>query len=103
MKDEKDRASITKPKSRRRDPLEVRVTLRYRFGDEPEDTVTMMDDRAVPMVDSVFKSRDLILRALAATLVRAGLSRPKVVAELVPGVRLMRALKSGDKKSNSKK
>lgn len=103
MKDEKDRASISKAKSRRRDPLEVRLTLRYRFGDEPDDTVTMMDDRAVPMVDSVFKSRDLILRALAASLVKAGLSRPKVVAELVPGVKLMRALKGGDKNSDNKK
>lgn len=75
---------------RRAEPLEVRLTLRYRFGDEPDDTVTVMDDRAVPMVDSVFKNRDRIVRALAMTLVRAGVTRPKVVSELVPGLDLLR-------------
>jgi len=72
------------------EPLEVKLTLRYRFGDEPDDTVTVMDDRAIPMVDSVFKNRDRIVRALAMTLVRAGITRPKVVSELVPGIGLLR-------------
>lgn len=79
-----------KPRSRRRvEPLEVKLTLRYRFGDEPDDTVTVMDDRAIPMVDSVFKNRDRIVRAFAMTLVRAGVTKPKVVRELVPGLRLL--------------
>ena len=72
------------------EPVEVKLTLRYRFGDEPDDTVTVMDDRAIPMVDSVFKNRDRIVRALAMTLVRAGITRPKVVSELVPGLGLLR-------------
>lgn len=80
-----------KPRRRRRDePLEVKLTLRYRFGDEPDDTVTVMDDRAIPMVDSVFKNRDRIVRAFAMTLVRAGITKPKVVRELVPGLGLLR-------------
>jgi hypothetical protein len=102
MKDDKSRSSVTKTGSRRREPLEVRVTLRYRFGDEPDDTVTVMDDRAVPMVNSVFKSRDLILRGLASTLFRAGMSSPRVAAELVPGLSLVNALK-GEKKDRKKK
>lgn len=89
-----------KPRRRRRnEPVEVRLTLRYRFGDEPDDTVTMMDDRAIPMVDSVFKNRDRIVRAFAMTLVRAGIGKPKVVSELVPGLGLLRNLgKRGKKK-----
>lgn len=75
---------------RKAEPVEVKLTLRYRFGDEPDDTVTVMDDRAIPMVDSVFKNRDRIVRALAMTLVRAGITRPKVVSELVPGLGLLR-------------
>ena len=75
---------------REAEPVEVRLTLRYRFGDEPDDTVTVMDDRAIPMVDSVFKNRDRIVRAFAMTLVRAGISKPKVVSELVPGLGLLR-------------
>ncbi|WP_022975119.1 hypothetical protein [Nevskia ramosa] len=82
-----------KPRRRRRnEPLEVKLTLRYRFGDEPDDTVTMMNDRAIPMVDSVFKNRDRIVRAFAMTLVRAGISKPKVVSELVPGLGLLRKM-----------
>lgn len=89
-----------KPRRRRRnEPLEVKLTLRYRFGDEPDDAVTMMNDRAIPMVDSVFKNRDRIVRAFAMTLVRAGISKPKVVRELVPGLGLLRNLgKRGKKK-----
>lgn len=75
---------------RRAEPVEVRLTLRYRFGDEPDDTVTVMDDRAIPMVDSVFKYRDRIVRAFAMTLLRAGITKPKVVRELVPGLDLLR-------------
>lgn len=75
---------------RRAEPVEVRLTLRYRFGEEPDDTVTVMDDRAIPMVDSVFKYRDRIVRAFAMTLLRAGITKPKVVRELVPGLSLLR-------------
>lgn len=82
-----------KPRRRRRaEHVEVKLTLRYRFGDEPDDTVTMMNDRAIPMVDSVFKNRDRIIRAFAMTLVRAGISKPKVVSELVPGLGLLRKM-----------
>lgn len=92
MGKEEDPDSVdAKPRHRRRnEPLEVKLTLRYRFGDEPDDTVTVMDDRAIPMVDSVFKNRDRIVRAFAMTLVRAGITKPKVVRELVPGLRLLR-------------
>jgi len=92
VKKDKPDDSVAKPKPRRRrDPLEVRLSLTYRFGDEPDDTVRVMDDLPVPMVDSVFKNRDRILRAFAMTLVKAGASKPKVVHELVPGLGLLRA------------
>lgn len=88
-----------KPRRRRRnEPLEVKLTLRYRFGEEPDDTVTVMNDRAIPMVDSVFKNRDRIVRAFAMTLVRAGITKPKVVRELVPGLGLVRNLARRGKK-----
>lgn len=96
---EKKKDESIKGRRRGAEPLEVRLTLRYRFGEDPEDTVTMMDDRAVPMVDSVFKNRDRILRALATTLVRAGATRPKVLRELMPGLGLLRgAAKETNKK-----
>jgi len=90
--------SIAKPRRRRvAEPLEVKLTLRYRFGNEPEDAVTMMNDRAVPMIDSVFKNRDRILRAFAMTLVRAGASQPKVLKEMIPVLGLLGTAKRNKK------
>ena len=91
MKAGKEGESIAKPRRRKaKELLEIKLTLRYRFGEEPDDTVTMMDDRAVPMVDSVFSNRDRILRALATTMVRAGASQPKVLKELLPVLNLLK-------------
>jgi hypothetical protein len=66
------------------EPLEVDLTVRFRFGEEPEDTMTPIDQRRVPMVNSVFKNRDRILRAFVALMFKAGMSSPKVVGQLLP-------------------
>jgi hypothetical protein len=66
------------------EPLEVDLTVRFRFGEEPEDTITPIDRRRVPMVDSVFKNRDRILRAFVTLMFKAGMSSPKVVGQLLP-------------------
>jgi hypothetical protein len=72
------------PKARSRKPVEVRLTLSYRFGARPENQVTVMNDRAIPMVDSVFKARDRIARSFVATLMQAASLQPKVLRELLP-------------------
>lgn len=99
MSVKKEIESIAKRRSRRvPEPVAVKLTLRYRFGDEPGDTVTVMNDRAIPMVDSVFKNRERILRAFALTLVRAGVMQPKVLREMLPALGLLRGRrKSGNK------
>lgn len=74
---------------RAQNPLEVRMTLRFKFGDEPQESVTVMDDRRMPMVGSVFESRDRILRSFTMLLVRTGLTQPKVARELFPALRLL--------------
>ena len=62
----------------------MRLTVRVKFGDADDDTVTMMDDRSVPMVDSVFKYRDRILRGLSVILVKAAAAQPRIGRELAP-------------------
>lgn len=102
MTDNGERAgSIAKRRGRRErnEPLEVRLTLRYRFGSEPDDAVTVMDDRPVPMVESVFKNRDRILRALATTMIRAGASQPKVLKEMIPVLGLLKGRKPPSRRS----
>lgn len=80
---------LTKARRRQREPLEVRLSMRVKFGDEPGEAITVMDDRRVPMVDSVFASRDRIVRAFMMMMVRAGAAQPKVARELLPIIRLL--------------
>ncbi|TAM09548.1 MAG: hypothetical protein EPN72_01765 [Nevskiaceae bacterium] len=83
------------PSSRRRrqrEPLDVQLTVDVIFGDAPEERVRMIDGRHVPMVNSIFEKRDTVMRQFAMLMLHAGVSQPKVMAELVPMVKLLPAL-----------
>ena len=82
---------------RRGDPLEVRLSLKVRFGEEPGESVVLMKDRQVPMVDSVFQNRDRILRGFTMLLLKASLAQPKVVREVFPALKLMGRLRNRKK------
>lgn len=75
------------------EPLEVDLTVSFRFGDEPGDKVTMIDNRRVPMVGSVFEQRDTMVRNFVKLLLKAGLTQPKVLGEIVPALKLIRRKK----------
>lgn len=85
-----ERAEKRQRRKREQEPLDVGLTLRFKFGDEPDDTVTVMNDRRIPMVDSVFKNRDRIIKSFVGLLVKTGLSQPKVTREIFPAARLLR-------------
>ena len=80
----------TKRKRRRAEPLDVHLTLRMNFGETPTDAVTVIDNRRVPMVGSVFEYRDRIVRGFAMLLVKTGLAQPRVARELFPLFKLLR-------------
>lgn len=84
---------ISKPKRRaspgargrkQAEPLEVDLTVSFRFGEEPADRITPLNQQRIPMVNSVFQNRDRILRTFVALMFKAGLSSPKVVGQLLP-------------------
>lgn len=75
---------------RQKDPLELDLTVSFRFGEEPGDKVTVIDDRRVPMVGNVFDRRDALLRGFVALLLKTGLSQPRVLAQLAPAIKLLR-------------
>lgn len=79
---------------RRGEPLEVRLSLKVKFGSEPGESVVLMTDRRVPMVDSVFQNRDRILRGFTMLLLKASLAQPKVVREVFPALKLMGRLRN---------
>ncbi len=78
-----------KPKRGNKEAMEVGLTLTFRFGDDPDDKVTMMDNKSLPMVGSVFEKRDLLIRNFIKLMLKAGASQPKVLRELVPAARLL--------------
>lgn len=89
------KASDGKARRRRQEPLEVRLTFRINYGDTPAEAVTVMNDRRVPMVNSVFDNRDRIVRFLATSILRVGMAQPKVVREIFPALKLIRRLTGG--------
>lgn len=83
-----DTAKKVRAPRRARSPLEVRLSLKVRFGEEVGESVVLMQDRRLPMVNSVFENRDRILRSFTMLLLRAGMSQPKVMREVFPALRL---------------
>lgn len=92
-------ASVREARRKREEPLEVRLSVRYRFGEAPEDQVTMVNDRPIPMVGSVFRHRDAIVRNFAFMTLRAGVHSPSALAELLPPLRWLGSIAPRGKKS----
>lgn len=76
-------------RKREQEPLDIGLTLKFKFGEDADDAVTVMNDRRIPMVDGVFKNRDRIIKSFVSLLVKTGLSQPKVAREIFPALRLV--------------
>ena len=68
----------------RNEPLDVKLTVAFRFGDEPEDRVTMINQRTVPMVGGLIANRSRIIRGFVALLTRTALTQPRLARQLFP-------------------
>lgn len=71
-------------RSRRNEPLDVQLTVAFRFGEEPDDRVTVIDDRRIPMVGGLINNRDRILRGFMKLILRAAVTQPRVARQLFP-------------------
>src|SRR3546814_21159996 len=84
---DRDTASIAKPRRKRRrekEPLDVQLTVRFNFGAEPEDHITVIDDRRVPLVGGIIANRDRVLRGFVTLLLRTAMAQPRVAREIFP-------------------
>lgn len=86
----RSKSSDNKPGRPAKAPLEVQLTVRFNFGAEPEDAITVMNKRRLPMVNSVFANRDRIVRGFVTLLLRSGMRSPAVAREIMPLVKLLR-------------
>ncbi len=58
-------------RQRRKEPLDVVLTLKLNFGDSPGDALTLIEEQRVPLVGSVFENRDRIAREFLRLLLKA--------------------------------
>jgi len=85
------RNSIAKSwRAKRHEPVTVRLTVRFKFGESKNDTMTMIDDREISMVGGVLEYRDRIMRGFATLLLRAAAAKPGLTRELLPLSGLLR-------------
>ena len=70
-----------------KEAVDVELTLRFNFGDEPSDHVTVMDGRRIPMVGGVLATRDRILRGFVRLMLRTAVAQPRVARELFPWIK----------------
>lgn len=75
--------AAARPRRRRREPLEVILTFRMNLGERPSDAMTLIHERRVPLVGSVFDNRDRILREFVRLLLKAGARQPRAVRKLL--------------------
>lgn len=66
----------------RREPLDVILTLKVNFGDNPDDSLTLVNERRVPLVGSVFDNRDRIAREFLRLITRAAARQPRLVRRI---------------------
>jgi hypothetical protein len=82
-----------KRSSRQKEPVDVNLTVKFNFGDEADDAITILNDVRVPMVDSVFNNRDRIVKGFVSLLLKSGLKSPAVTREIFPIVKLLKRKK----------
>lgn len=63
---------------RRQPPLEVVLTFKMNFSHRPEDALTLIKNRRLPLVGSVFQNRDRIARGMVRLLITASARQPQV-------------------------
>jgi hypothetical protein len=74
--------AMERARTRRREPMDVILTLKINLGDRPEDAVTVIRERRVPLVGSVFDNRDRIAREFLRLLLKVGLAQPQTLRRL---------------------
>jgi hypothetical protein len=81
---------------REKEPLDIRLTMRVKFGEDPDDVVTVVDNRRLKLAGSAFQYRDRAIRFLVYNVLRAGAQRPKIYGRFGPTLsRMTRAFAGG--------
>lgn len=80
------KATGGKRRKGKRDPLEMRMTVVVRTGENPEDQLTLMNNRKLHMIGSVFEHRVRIQRYIVTSLFKVATRSPRAFKEIAPGL-----------------
>lgn len=75
--------ALGRARQRRKQPMDVILTLKVNFGDSPGDALTLIEEQRVPLVGSVFDNRDRIAREFLRLLLKASSRQPRVLKTLL--------------------
>ena len=75
--------ALGRARQRRKEPLDVVLTLKLNFGDSPGDALTLIEEQRVPLAGSVFENRDRIAREFLRLLLKATSRQPRVLKTLM--------------------
>lgn len=75
-------ASILRRRNKK--PLDVRLTMRVRFGEQEDEKVTVVNNRRLKLIGSAFQYRDRAINFMVYEVLRAGARQPKVYGSLAP-------------------
>lgn len=73
-------------RGRRHEPLSIELNVVVKTGEQPEDCVTVLEDRAVPLVGSIFRYRDRITQFSLGMVWQVVAKSPAAYREVVPGL-----------------
>lgn len=81
------RESLRQKRAKRSpNPVEIQLTMAVNFSDDPDEAITVVDNRELRMVGSALKYRDKAIRFTLFNIVKAGMMQPSVAREIAPGV-----------------
>ena len=75
--------ALGRARERRKQPMDVILTLKVNFGGSPGDAMTLLEEQKIPLVGSVFENRDRIAREFLRLLLAATSRQPRVLKTLL--------------------
>lgn len=79
------RAKAGKPRRKAAPPpLEVTLQVDVRYGAAPEDVVTIVEQRRIPLLGTLFEQRDVLMRGLFKLMMKAAMATPGVLRRRRP-------------------
>ena len=76
--------AIKPVQKRQKKPVDIRLTMRVKFGDKADDVITVVNGRHLKLIGNAFQYRDRAISFLVYQILRAGSRKPRVYGHFAP-------------------